>query len=117
MSYEFNNETPIYLQIVDLIINDIINGTLKPNDKLLSVREYSVVFRVNPNTICKALAILEDDKLIYTERTNGKFVTNDLNIINKYKENVFKEKIEGFLSEMEAMGLDKETVIKMIKEI
>lgn len=117
MAYVFNNETPIYLQIVDLIINDIINGSLKPNDKLLSVREYSNVFKVNPNTIVKALAMLEDDKLIYTERTNGKFVTSDLDIINKYRANTYKSKIESFINEMEAMGLDKESVINMIKEM
>ena len=55
MSYNFSNETPIYLQIVEIIIYDIISGILKPGDKLLSVRDYSALFKANPNTIQKAL--------------------------------------------------------------
>ena len=83
MTYVFNNDTPIYLQIVDLIINDIINGSLKPNDKLLSVREYSNVFKVNPNTIVKALAMLEDDKLIYTDGTAYAVSLRDSKVLKK----------------------------------
>ena len=71
----FNNDIPIYLQIVDIITNEISSGKLKPGQKIPSVREYATYFKANPNTICKALSILEDKKLIYTERTNGKFVT------------------------------------------
>ena len=64
--FSFNNDTPIYLQIVDLIRNDISSGKLKPGQKLPSVREYALEFKVNPNTICKAMQILEDKKIIYT---------------------------------------------------
>ena len=85
MQYNFNNEYPIYLQIVEIITSEITSGTLKPGEKLLSVREYAQKFRVNPNTVVKALSILEDDKLIYTERTNGKFVTNDEELIKNFK--------------------------------
>ena len=62
--FSFNNDTPIYLQIVDLIRNDISSGKLKPGQKLPSVREYALEFKVNPNTICKAMQILEDKKII-----------------------------------------------------
>ena len=64
--FSFNNDTPIYLQIVDIIRNDISSGKLKPGQKLPSVREYALEFKVNPNTICKAMQILEDKKIIYT---------------------------------------------------
>jgi DNA-binding transcriptional regulator YhcF (GntR family) len=72
--------------------------------------------KANPNTIVKALALLEDKKLIITERTNGKFVTTDLEIIQKYKENVFLEKVDVFLKEINQMGYTKEDVIKILKE-
>ena len=91
--YEFNNEVPIYLQIVDLITKEIISGKLKPGQKILSVREYAFVFKANPNTISKALQILEENKLIFTERTNGKYVTDNLDVINKYKEEIFNNKL------------------------
>ena len=94
MQYNFNNEYPIYLQIVEIITSEITSGTLKPGEKLLSVREYAQKFRVNPNTVVKALSILEDDKLIYTERTNGKFVTNDEELIKNFKEKNIMKKLQ-----------------------
>ena len=62
----FDNNIPIYLQLVNEIKLYIISGRLKPGDRLLSVREFALHFKVNPNTICKALSILENEKLIYT---------------------------------------------------
>jgi DNA-binding transcriptional regulator YhcF (GntR family) len=115
-NYTFDNERPIYLQIVDIITNEIISGVLKPGEKINSVREYALIMKANPNTIVKALAILEDKKLIITERTNGKFVTSDLSIIQKYKENIFLERVDLFLKEIDQMGYTKEEVIKILKE-
>lgn len=116
MQYNFNNEYPIYLQIVEIITSEITSGTLKPGEKLLSVREYAQKFRVNPNTVVKALSILEDDKLIYTERTNGKFVTNDEELIKNFKEKNIMKKLDDFLGEMNQLGYSKEEIIKMLKE-
>lgn len=116
MNYTFNNDVPIYLQIVDLVTNDISSGKLVPGQKIPSVREYAIYFKVNPNTICKALSILEERKLVYTERTNGKYVSNDLSLISIYKEKIFKEKIDSFLKDLYNMGYTKENIIKKIEE-
>ena len=59
MGYDFNNETPIYLQIIEYIKMQIISGAVLPNQKLPSVREYALELGVNPNTIQKALSELE----------------------------------------------------------
>lgn len=117
MNFNFNNDVPIYLQIVDIITNDISSGKLQPGQKIPSVREYAMYFKANPNTICKALSILEDKKLIFTERTNGKFVSNDLSLINIHKEDVFNEKINEFLNDIYSMGYTKEEIINKIKEV
>ena len=117
MSYNFSNDIPIYLQIVEIIIMDIINGTIKPGDKLPSVREYSAIFKANPNTIAKSLTILEDKMLIYTERTNGKFVTDDLELINKEKENIFELKFNNFMKDINQMGYSYQDVLAKIKEV
>ena len=98
MQYNFNNEVPIYLQIVEIVMKDITNGILKGGEKIPSVREYAMKFTVNPNTIIKSLQILEENKLIYTDRTNGKFVTKDTNIIKSYREKLFEKKINYFLN-------------------
>ena len=116
MSYNFSNETPIYLQIVEIIIYDIISGAINPGDKLLSVRDYSSLFKANPNTISKALMILEDKGLIYTERTNGKYVTTDLELIQKEKENIFLTKLENFIKDINKMGYTYDDVFNKLKE-
>ena len=82
----FDNNIPIYIQIVETVKIQIISGILEPGERLLSVREMALQMKVNPNTIQKALQELEELKLIYTERTNGKFITTDEKLIKKYKE-------------------------------
>ena len=116
MDYKFNNDTPIYLQIVELISNEISSGKLKSGDKLPSVREYSSMYKVNPNTICKALSVLEGDNLIYTERTNGKYVSSNTAVLNDFRQKSFDEKIKSFLSDLYEMGYSKEDILKRIKE-
>ena len=88
MSYKFDNIRPIYIQIMEIVKQDIISGRLKKGDKILSVREYATLLQVNPNTVQKSLSELEKEGLIYTERTNGKYVTNDESLITKIKEEV-----------------------------
>ena len=58
MSYQFDNDMPIYLQIIEHIKGLIISNKYLPNDKLMSVRDMSIEYGVNPNTIQKALAEL-----------------------------------------------------------
>lgn len=112
----FDNERPIYLQIVELIKLDIISGKLNKGDKLLSVREYAVLYKVNPNTMQKALSELEREKLIFTERTNGKYVTLDNDLIKKYKIKYINEKINSFIEEMNNIGINIEDIINELKK-
>ena len=72
---DFDANKPIYLQIVDNIKDRIINGDYSPGEKLPSVRDFAAQMAVNPNTMQRALAQLESEGLIYTERTNGRFVS------------------------------------------
>ena len=116
MRYEFNNNIPIYIQIVDIIKMDIISGKLKSGDKLPSVRVYANELKVNPNTMQKAMNELEDMKLIYTERTNGKYVTNDIKLINELKNNHAINILNTFLKDMEMIGINKGEAIKYILE-
>ena len=106
----FNNNTPIYLQIIKIIKLDIIKGIYKPGDKLLAVRSLALNYKVNPNTIAKALSILEEEGLIYTERTNGKFVTKDEEKINNIKKEMAINLTSSYLEEMKNLGISfKET--------
>lgn len=111
----FDNNMPIYIQLVDELKLEIISGKLKPGDKLLSVREYAFKLKVNPNTMQKALVELENINLIYTERTNGKYVTSDIKLIEKYKNSYAKEIIDKYFNSMYSLGISKEVAIKYIK--
>ena len=115
MDYNFDSERPIYLQIIEIIKNNIISGIYNPGDKIPSVRELAMLFKVNPNTIVKSLYFLEMEGLIYTDRTNGKFITSDLSLIKMNKETVAKQKINTFLTDMEKMGYSKEEVLSFLE--
>ncbi len=111
----FNNEAPIYLQLFQRLALDIVTGKYKAGEKIPSVRELSTMFRVNPNTVQKALSELEDVELIYTERTNGKFVTDNKKIIKDYLENLAKEKTIIYMNNMKQLGYSVKEVIDMIE--
>ncbi len=116
MTYRFSSEKPIFLQLAELIKNEIVSGKLSAGEKLKSVREYSAIYKVNPNTVQKALAELEDVGLIYTDRTNGKFVSSDIKSIEESKMQELSAKVKNFVKEMKNLGLDEKEIIKLIKK-
>lgn len=111
----FNNSVPIYLQIVNEIKKQIISGKLTPGARIPSVRELALTYKVNPNTMQKALIELEEEGLIKTERTNGKFVTEDAKIINKIKNEYADSLTKNYLSEMISLGITKQEIKERIK--
>ena len=117
MEYIFDNERPIYIQLVEMIRIYIVSGKYQKGQKLPSVRELALIMKVNPNTMQKALAELESEKLIYTERTNGKYVTEDEKQIEKTKKELAQEKVNNYLKSMENIGINQELAIKYLQEL
>ena len=115
MNYSFNNNSPIYLQIVEIIEREIISGARSPGEIVESVRELAAKLRVNPNTVQKALVELEEKGLVETERTSGRFVTKNENKLVKLREKYFKEKTENYLSEMKKIKIEQAKIIDFIK--
>ncbi len=111
MEHEFNNELPIYLQLAKMIENDIISGRLNLGDKLISVREMALNYTVNPNTVQRALNELENRALILTERTTGKFITNDLAVLEKIRSQRITELGESYVASMKMLGIKEEEMI------
>ena len=116
VNYIFDNDRPIYLQLVDMLRIEIVSGKLKQGERLPSVRELALMTKVNPNTMQKALAELEEEKLIYTERTNGKFVTQDIELIEMVKRNLAKEKVKQYIKSMESLGITYEEAVEYLTE-
>lgn len=117
MSWNFNDERPIYLQLMEQIQLRIVSGVYKVGEKLPSVREMASDASVNPNTMQKALTELERTGLVYTQRTSGRFITEDSNMIKDIRNGLAKEQIEKFLYSMEKIGYSKPETIELIKII
>ena len=116
MDYIFDNERPIYIQLVEIIRIEIVSGKFKKGQKIPSVRELALIMKVNPNTMQKALVELENEKLIYTERTNGKYVTEDEELIETVKRKLAKEIVDNYLNSMKNIGIDYNSAVKYLQE-
>lgn len=112
----FSNDRPIYIQLVEQLEIFIISGKVKPGEKLPSVRDFALSNKVNPNTMQKALIELEEKNLIYTPSTSGKYVTNDINVINSYKKKYLKNKTNEYLNTLRELGITKEEVMDYLRE-
>lgn len=117
MELVFDNNVPIYIQLVEYIKIYLISGVFKSGEKLPSVREFATTFKVNPNTMQKALAELESLELIYTERTNGKYVTKDEKLIEKLKDEYALTLAKSYFQGMKKIGLGKADSIKYLERI
>ena len=111
MTTQFEANVPIYLQLVDKFKHRIVSGELKAGSKLESVRDLAISFEVNPNTMQRALAELERDGLLYADRTVGRFITENKELIMKMREAMAQEIIEQFIRQMKSLGFsDKEAM-------
>ena len=117
MEFTFDNNIPIYIQLLEYLNIYLISGVFKSGDKLPSVRDFANTFKVNPNTMQKALSELEDMKLIYTERTNGKYVTKDEKLIEKLKDEYALTLAKSYFDGMKKIGLGKADSIKYLERI
>ena len=115
MPWNLNSDRPIFLQSVERIQTDIISGKYKPGDKLPSVRDLASEASVNPNTMQKAFSELERTGLVYTQRTAGRFITEDTELIDELKKDFAKEKITEFIDLMQKLGFSKEEILALIQ--
>ncbi len=116
MAWILDDSRPIYLQIEDLIKANIIAGVYQPGQKLPSVRDLAAEAAVNPNTMQKALTELERSGLVYTQRTSGRFITEDVSKMTELKEQIAREQIQLFLKNMEQLGLTRDDIRRLLEK-
>ena len=116
MSWNLDSERPIYTQIIERITLDIISGIYAPGARLPSVRDLAQNAGVNHNTMQKALSELERTGLLFSQRTSGRFVTEELAMIEKTKTQLAAQQIREFLEKMQRIGFDRETTLKLIQQ-
>lgn len=111
---EFNDNLPIYLQIINYLKRKITSGEISGGDKLPSVRELSSKLKVNPNTVQRAYQELERENLVFTKRGMGTFATEDGYVIMKLKKDIAKEVISNFIAEIKGLDFDDDEIIEII---
>lgn len=116
MAWNLSSDRPIFLQIVERIQMDIISGKYRPGDKLPSVRDLAGEASVNPNTMQKAFSELERNGLVYSQRTSGRFITEDITMIDELKASLAKEKIAEFLEHMQKLGFTNEEILSLMNQ-
>ena len=117
MSWKFDSVNPIFKQIVDELIIRIIKGDYKKGENLASVRDLAVEAGVNPNTMQRALAEIELTGLVETKRGDGRYITEDSDIISKFKSEYTNKNAVQFLEKMKEFGFTKEEIIEYLEKI
>ena len=116
MDWKFTDDAPIYQQIMNIMKRQIASGELKAGQKLSSVRELALEAGVNPNTMQKALAELEREGLVYSQRTAGRFVAEQGDIREGLQEELMMEYVDEFLEKRMKLGFGVDEVIDLLQK-
>jgi DNA-binding transcriptional regulator YhcF (GntR family) len=116
MDWSFRSDQPIYSQLVQQIRLAIISGTYSPGQRLMSVRDMAAEAGVNPNTMQRALQDLEREGMVCSQRTTGRFVTEDPTVIEQARTKVAEEQIRVFFETMRKLGYPREAILALLKE-
>lgn len=116
MKIDFDKNKPIYLQILDDVKNQLVSGKLKANHRLPSIRDLADELEVTPNTIQRVYRELESEKLSYTERGTGSYITQDPDVIENLKQALIREEVIRFHEQMQQFGLTDDQIFQQIKK-
>lgn len=116
MTIEFDNNQPIYLQIMNYLKGEIITGKLKPGDKIPSVRELAAELQINPNTVQRTFQELEREEIVETRRGMGRYVTGKEETIMNIKKEMAQDILDRFIRGMQELGFQSEEIVTAVAE-
>jgi GntR family transcriptional regulator len=116
LSIEFDNNLPIYLQIMNHIKRQIVSGLLQPGGKIPSVRELAADLQINPNTIQRTFQELEREEVVETKRGLGRYVTSEESKIMAIKKEMAGELLHQFIHGMQELGFKNQDIVTIVKE-
>ncbi len=116
MEWIFQPDLPIYTQLVAQMTQAILSGTYAPGARLPAVRELAAEAGVNPNTMQRAMAELEQSGLIFSQRTSGRFVTEDESVIDGARERLARRQVDAFWTSMARLGYDRERTLQLLTQ-
>jgi DNA-binding transcriptional regulator YhcF (GntR family) len=111
----FESTKPIYLQIMELIKKEIATGKLPPGDQMASVRELAMQYQVNPNTVQRALSELEREGLVKSDRTVGRFINDQSEMIEALKNQMIEDVIGDFIKKVKELNIDEKAICSLIE--
>ena len=117
MDWTFRTDAPIYTQLYEKLTLAIVSGGYAPGERLPAVRELAVDAGVNPNTVQRALSELERDGLVYTQRTAGRFVTEDAERIGQERLRLAEERTRDFLDNMGELGYNLVQTVMLLEKM
>ena len=115
MEWQFDSNMPIYTQLVDKIKLAIVSGEYTRGQRLAAVRDLASEAGVNPNTMQRAFQELERQGLVYTQRSSGRYVTEDMTVIENTKQALARENIKSFMDSMRRIGYSREEIIRLLE--
>lgn len=115
----FDDRSPIYRQIADRIRNEVLNGTLKPEEQVMSTNQYAEFYRINPATAAKAFQELVEENVIYKRRGVGMFVEAGARtrLLAKSRRDFLAEMVDPMVARAKAIGFSLEDVVQHIREL
>ena len=116
MQWKIDGSAPIYSQLVEQIKLGIVSGEWIPGQRVPAVRELAVDAGVNPNTMQRALQELERQGLLFSQRTSGRFVTEDTEMIEDAKRTLANRHITAFIRQMQALGYTRREIVALLEE-
>ena len=116
MAWNFNDSAPIYLQIVNTLRGNIASGVYPPGSRLPSVRDLAVEAGVNPNTMQRALAELERNGLVNSQRTAGRFINEDASALTQLRKSMSEQIISELVAKLRALGMSDEQIPASVRE-
>ena len=115
MAWDFNDNAPIYMQIVNGLQREIASGAYAPGTRLPSVRDLALEAGVNPNTMQRALAELERRGLVNAQRTAGRFVTEDAAALADLRKEMSETIVAEFYRKMRELGVSSEEILAAVR--
>lgn len=112
----FKEDRPIFLQLAEIFIQELVSGEIKKSDKLPSVREIAKKYKVNPNTVTSSIDELVGTGLFEVKRGMGTYVIDDEAMIKEKRRSYIKKRVENTLEEFQNLGIDKNEFVKLIME-
>ncbi|MCP1135651.1 GntR family transcriptional regulator [Paenibacillus polysaccharolyticus] len=116
MPIEFDNNLPIYLQIMQYIKRQIVTGALKAGDKIPSVRELAAELQINPNTVQRTFQELEREEVVETKRGLGRYVTSEERKIMMIKKEMAGKLLDRFLTGMQELGIEEQDIVSIVTD-